>query len=78
VIQLGFSRNDVLLLLDDYRARRAAEAWGLSATGSVGVLTRAKEQGLIDAVLPLLHAMRGAGYHISDAVVQAARLRAHE
>ena len=78
VIQLGFSRNDALLLLDDYRARRAAEAWGLPATGSVGVLIRAKEHGLINAVLPLLYAMRSAGYHISDAVIEAARLRAHE
>lgn len=78
VIQLGFSRKDVLLLIDDYRARRAAEAWGLLATGSAGVLTCAKEHGLIDAVLPLLNAMRSAGYHISDAVIEAARLRAHE
>jgi predicted nucleic acid-binding protein len=78
VIQLGFSRNDALLLLDDYRARRAAEAWNLPATGSVGVLIRAKEHGLIDAVLPLLTTMRSAGYFISDAVVQAARLHAHE
>jgi hypothetical protein len=47
-----------LLLLDDRQARRAAEALGLAATGSAGVLVRAKREGLIAAVRPFLVSMR--------------------
>jgi predicted nucleic acid-binding protein len=61
-----------LLLLDDRQARRAAEAPGLAATGSAGVLVRAKREGLIAAVRPFLRSMRNNGYYMSDRVIQRA------
>jgi predicted nucleic acid-binding protein len=78
VIQLGIIRSGSLLLIDDYRARRAAEALHLAATGTVGVLVRAKECGLVPAVVPLLREMRDCGYYIGEAVVEMARIRAGE
>lgn len=78
VIQLGSVRSGSLLLIDDYRARRAAEALQMTATGTAGVLVRAKECGLIPAVVPLLREMRDCGYYISETVVEMARIRAGE
>jgi predicted nucleic acid-binding protein len=47
-----------LLLVDDKEARKAAEARGLTCTGTLGVLKRAAELGLIDYD-QILEALRG-------------------
>ncbi len=78
VIQLGADQPGALLLIDDYRARRTAEALGLKCTGAAGVLVRAKKMGLIEHVHPLLARMRENGYYISDSVVRIACQQANE
>jgi predicted nucleic acid-binding protein len=40
--------------MDDLRARQVAEAIGLKVTGTLGILLRAKQAGLIPAVKPLV------------------------
>lgn len=47
-----------LLVLDDRQARSAARHLGLTITGTIGVLLKAKRAGLIDAVKPLLDQLR--------------------
>lgn len=71
-LALASQHPGALLLLDDRQARRAAEALGLAATGSAGVLVRAKQEGLIAAVRPFLVSMRSNGYYMSDRVIQRA------
>lgn len=77
-ITLASEQSGSLLLIDDYRARRVAEAMGLTAVGTAGVLVRAKQEGQIKAVAPLLEALRQNGYFISDKVVAKAREKAGE
>jgi predicted nucleic acid-binding protein len=72
VIRLGIEQPGSRLLIDDYRARRTAEALGLKCTGAAGVLVRAKRLGLVEHIRPLLLSMRENGYYIGDSVVQAA------
>ena len=55
-----------LVLIDEKAARRVADQLGLIYTGSLGVLLRAKAQGLIPAVKPLIDKMRSNGIWISD------------
>ena len=71
-IALARQYPESLLLIDDRQARRAASALGLRATGSSGVLVRGKAETLIEAVKPLLLAMRQNGYYLSDRVIQRA------
>lgn len=60
------------LLVDDQRARRVALHNGIAVVGSLGVLLRAKESGLISEVRPLLAAIQLAGVHYSDQLVSEA------
>jgi hypothetical protein len=71
-IALASQHPESLLLLDDRQARRAASALGIRATGSAGVLVRAKTEGLVEAVRPLLLSMRQNGYYLSVRVIERA------
>ena len=58
------------LLLDDRPARRLAEGFGLSVAGTLGLLIRAKQKGLLDAVRPRVEALLAVGFRASRALVE--------
>jgi predicted nucleic acid-binding protein len=53
-IVLAIERRADLLLVDERRARRTAAAAGLTVTGLLGVVARAKQDGLIALAKPVL------------------------
>lgn len=59
-------------VLDDAMARRCAQALGLSVVGSIGVVLRAKDTGLIAEAGPWLDKLREAGMFADDRLIQAA------
>ena len=61
-----------LLLIDDKAGRSAARRLGVNVTGVVGVLIRAKHEGHIPMIRPILEIIRNHGYWLSDAVVETA------
>ncbi|HEY88337.1 MAG TPA: DUF3368 domain-containing protein [Thermoflexia bacterium] len=64
-----------MVVIDERLGRNAARQLALLMTGSVGLLLRAKECGLITKVVPLLKNMRRQGYWFSDELLAlAARL----
>lgn len=64
--------DDVITVLDDQKARRLAKRLGLHLMGTVGVLLRAKQQGAIAQIKPILAALLQADFRISDAIVRKA------
>ncbi|MEA3308291.1 MAG: DUF3368 domain-containing protein [Chloroflexota bacterium] len=61
-----------VVVIDERLGRTAARQLALSVTGSVGLLLRAKERGLITEVVPLLESMRRQGYWFSDELLALA------
>ena len=51
---LAIERRADLLLVDERRGRRVATAAGLTVTGLLGVVARAKQAGLIELAKPVL------------------------
>ena len=51
--------------MDDLRARQLAEAIGLKVTGTLGILLRAKQAGLISTLQPLVDDIAAQGFHLS-------------
>ena len=66
------------LLVDDQRARKVARLNDIEVVGSLGILLRAKEAGLLSAVRPLLDAIEAAGVHYSEQLVNEALRQAGE
>jgi predicted nucleic acid-binding protein len=68
-LELALELSADLFLSDDQDAVRAARAVEVPVLGSVGVLIRAKDKGLIEAVLPQLIAMQSQGFWMSKRFV---------
>ncbi len=78
-IALAMELGDVILILDDKKARRVAQQIGLRVIGTVGMLLRAKRQGVIAEIKPLLTALIQADFRITDAIIrEALRLSGEE
>lgn len=58
-----------LIIIDDNSARKEATRRGQKVTGILGVLSRAKEKGLINEVRPLINELLNSGYFISENVL---------
>ncbi len=56
------------VIIDDYRARKAAEKLQINYTGTLGVLVRAKLEGRIASIKPLLTKIRQTDFRITDAI----------
>jgi len=63
-------RPAVPILLDDYRARKVAQAIGLVVIGSAGLLGLAKRAGLIASIKPILIDLLSAGLFLDEATVR--------
>lgn len=59
-----------LLLMDDARGRRLAQAQGFMCLGTLGLLVRAKRMGLVTLVEPEIRALIREGIFLGDAVVR--------
>ena len=62
---LAMSIAKAVLLVDDARARRLAQRLGIARIGSVGLLRRAKQMGLIARLKPELEALQANGIYMS-------------
>jgi predicted nucleic acid-binding protein len=71
-IALAMELGDVLLILDDKKARRVAQQIGLKVIGTVGMLLRGKRQGIIAEIKPLISALVQNDFRISEGIIQEA------
>lgn len=68
-IALAIERRSEVIFLDESEARRVADVYGLSKTGVVGILIRAKLEGRVAQLREELDRLRGkAGFWIGDEI----------
>ena len=66
------SEKSCLLISDDKQARAAAKRLGIAFIGTVGVLVRAKQSGVVTAIKPILDDLELNNFFISQALGEEA------
>ena len=69
VLGLALELHADLVIMDERLGRRHARRLGLSLTGTLGVLLKAKKKGLIPNVGALASAMQAHGFRLADTLV---------
>jgi predicted nucleic acid-binding protein len=69
-IALASEFQDVLLLLDDLKARKLASRLKFKITGTLGVIQRAKQLAYIAKVKPLIDKLLLTDFRIADNIVK--------
>jgi hypothetical protein len=65
VLALALEMPGAVVIVDDFLARRTAEALHIPLTGTLGVLLAAKRAGLIGEIAPLLDNLQNLRFWVS-------------
>lgn len=77
-IALSVECSAARLILDDKKARRIARQLHQPVTGTLAVLLRAKEKGVLPNVRQVIEALVAANFRVSDALIQEVLQQAGE
>lgn len=69
-IALATQYDDVLLLLDDLKARKLATRLNFKITGTLGIIHKAKQMSLIDKVRPLIDKLLLTDFRVADNIIE--------
>jgi len=72
VLSYAFVQPGWKVVIDDGAARRCARAMGIPMIGTLGVILKARQLGLIPAAAPLLRALRAHGFRLDERVIRSA------
>jgi predicted nucleic acid-binding protein len=72
VIHTALERRIGTVAIDEKAGRRIARLHGLKVTGSIGILVKAKQQGLVASLAHCLQEMRKKGIWISEELIRQA------
>ncbi len=67
-----------LLIIDDNAAKKTAKFLGFNVTGTLGVLLKAKSQGIVINVKIILEEMLKKGFYISENIIKLVLKSANE
>jgi predicted nucleic acid-binding protein len=70
VISMGSENSSCTMIIDDLKGRKIARALDLNFTGTLGVLVKAKRNGLIEKLEPYVEKLIQDGIRISNQVLE--------
>jgi predicted nucleic acid-binding protein len=70
VITLATENKGYGVVIDDLQARKCSQILNIPLTGSMGLLVRAKREGLLDAVKPAFDRLIAAGLYIDPELIK--------
>lgn len=70
VLAIAYERPGCVAIIDDLAARRCAETLGVPLRGTIGLVLRARREGLITSAADTLRILRSHGMYLSDRIVR--------
>ncbi len=77
-IALAIEMPESIFILDDFKARKIAQQLGLTITGTIGVIVKAKLIGKIPSIKPYLDKIKITNFRISSEIEEQALKEANE
>lgn len=77
-IALALEVSDTIIIIDERTARNYAKSLGLNVTGTLGMIVRAKLDGVIPSIQPYIDAIRKTDFRFSTTIESDAYKRAGE
>lgn len=77
-IALAMETPNSTLIIDDNKARKIAHQLGLTYTGTIGVIVKAKLQGAIPSIKPLIAKIKQTDFRLTEELEMQALLQANE
>ena len=77
-IALALETQNCTKILDDYKARKIADRLGISFTGTIGVIIKAKLRGIIPSIKPFIEKIKQTDFRLSAEVELQALKEANE
>jgi len=77
-IALALETPHSTVIIDDLQARSLAENLGITITGTIGVIIKAKINGIIHSIKPILEKIKQTNFRLSSAVEEIALKQAGE
>jgi len=78
VLAVALERARCTAVLDDASARACARAFNVPMIGTLGVVVRARQRGVIASAVEVLRAVRAAGLYLDDDTIRLALRRVGE
>lgn len=78
VMILAQETNADLVVIDDLEARKTADYLGLTLTGTIGILLKAKQLGHLSQVMPVIKEMERQHIYFSEALLAKIKRLANE
>jgi len=69
VLALGCEEVRPLLIIDDGLARKIAKLQTFKFTGTAGVLLKAKKEGYLPEIKPILERLKVSGFYLNDKLI---------
>ncbi len=68
-IALATEFEDVLILVDDLKARKLTQKLNLKITGTLGIIYKAKQEKVIEKVKPIIDKLLQTNFRISNKII---------
>ena len=68
ILALALENKDSLTIIDDLKARNLAKQLNIKFTGTLGVIVKAKQKGIILSVKPILNKLKDTNFRINSVI----------
>ncbi len=70
-IALSLDLENTVLIIDDLKGREVAHRLQLKYAGTFGLILRAKQEGIISSVVPILEKIRRTNFRFSEKLIDS-------
>ena len=70
-LALSFEIENTIVILDDQKARKPAEKLKINYTGTLGLILRAKQEGIVSSVKEILEKIKHTNFRFSEEILSA-------